>query len=808
MAHAQQEWVETTLGRMSLNDKAAQLMMAEVPARADKANKRLVRDLAKRLHVGALYFTQGIAEEQALLTNLAQESASVPLIMGCDDAFPGYLEGAPSFPDKWARACMTDSSLIAAYDQQIEQLQKELGALPLTPELPLQRTRNAQRDIELLLNRIQTGELSEAQLDSMCRIVLGYKARHGLTHEVPEVQVSGKSFRMRPDAAIDLAKQMRKEAVTVLHNYFNLLPFDTAPTDMALLSIGTPGADDTFAQTLQAQRPADRLQLTWEADTTTQAQVMEQLARYKRVVVSVTTPQLLTKNDIRFISRLRLPAPVVYVFFTPARLIRQLTPVLYASSAVVVAHSAEPDLQEHTARLLTGQATATGRISLSLAPQCQAGTGVDIVAGSQGATSVPEDHGMKSYVLQRLDALAQKGVDVHAYPGCRLLVLKDGQTIYDRGFGTHSPTDSTAVRATDLFDVAELTQPLGTLLAIMKLYDQGRLQLDDRVSAYVPQLRGTNKSSLTIRQLLLHESGLQPHVRFYLDFIDPNSVQGPYSQSWKDANHQTRVSEHGYYCSNFKFKSNLVSPRRTATHTLQMADGIWVSHHAPANLMRSLIQSELGRTGFVRSELGFLLLQQVVENISGTRLDLYLAKEFYGPMGLKHTGFNPLQRFGRQEIMPTNANDFLRRQDLCGYVQNETAACLGGVAGHAGLFSTTHEIGALVTMLMDGGLWKGKRYLSTKTCSLFTTEQSAKSRHGLGLDRPDTRRPKFSPCAPQLSAEAFGYRGFTGTQFWADPANHLVFVFLSNRLCPNGWSTLLDDMQLCKQMQEVIWATE
>lgn len=444
-------------------------------------------------------------------------------------------------------------------------------------------------------------------------------------------------------------------------------------------------------------------------------------------------------------------------------------------------------------------------MSMSIGKLFPAGTGCMIEPGMKPRKTVPEDYGMKSYVLQGIDAVARKGLEAGAYPGCRVLVWKDGLPVYDKGFGTHSDKDTTTVRSSDLFDLASLTKTTATLLAVMKLYDEGKIKLDDKVSAYLPFLRNGNKRNITIRELLFHESGLPPYIRFYLDIIDPNSVHGPYSQSWVDEWHRTQVSEHSYYCSDFKFRKGMVSDKNTPVYTLHMADGMWLNKSFKNSILQRIAKCELDGKRYVYSDLGFVLLQQVVEKVTELPMDLYLAREFYAPMGLQRTMFLPLTKFTKAEIMPTASNDFLRRQDICGYVHDETAACMGGVSGNAGLFSTAEEVAKVYQMLLNGGEFNGKRFLSEATCRLFTTEKSAISRRGLGLDKPDVSIVKRSPCAPSAPEAVYGHTGFTGTCAWVDPENKTVYVFLSNRLCPNVWNTKLGDMNIRRDIQELIY---
>ena len=248
-----------------------------------------------------------------------------------------------------------------------------------------------------------------------------------------------------------------------------------------------------------------------------------------------------------------------------------------------------------------------------------------------------------------------------------------------------------------------------------------------------------------------------------------------------------------------------MTAQQDKTHTLHVAEGMWLNNSFKNTILRTIARSSLETNRSVDSDLDFILLQQIVEHITQLPLDLYVAKEFYAPMGLQRTLFRPLEKFQKSEIMPTASNDFLRRQDLCGYVHDEAAAFLGGVAGHAGLFSTASEIAAVYQMLLDGGTWNGKRFLSEETCRLFTTEKSLVSRRGLGFDKPDVSIVKRSPCAPSAPEAVYGHSSFTGCCVWTDPGSRTVYVFLSNRLCPDVWNTKLGDMDIMTDIQELIF---
>ena len=814
------QWVDSVFAQMSQEDKMGQLVVAVFPAQADRQTKRLVRDLVKKRHIGGLQFRGGTAEEQAILTNLAQKDARIPvMVLPAGKRLADGLSDAPVFPTDEAMQCIADASLRAAFEQEAQREYRELGMADscLVPaeagEGPwledIVVTRNAQSELAKLQADLESGKLSAAELDEKCRRVLAYKYWVGLRSAQAPLQVSGMSYRIRSEAAQALAEKLKQSAVTVVSNYFDILPLTPVEGGIGVLSVGEAGRDSAFVAALRQEAgEVISLQLAGDADEATCAAMADRLQSFRRLIVNITETggyAFLRQSAIDFLLKLRVQAPVVYVMFAPQYPLLALEPAVARSSALVLAHSADPGLQKYVADVLFAKASANGRLAMGVGQTFSAGTGCDIRPGMKPGRLIPEDYGMKSYILRKVDDWAQKGVDEAAYPGCRVLVMKNGQVVYDEGFGTHSTLDTTAVRSTDLFDLADLTKPMATVLAVMKLYDEGRLKLDDKASAYLPVLRRTDKQDITVRDLLLNEAGLAPHIRFYMDAIDPRSVHGPYAQSWVDEWHKTRISEHSYFCSDFAFKKGLVSSQETSAHTMQMAEGLWLNKSFKNTLLQSIAKSELGGRRYVDSDPGFILLQQIVEKLAGLPFDLYVAREFYAPMGLLRTQFRPLSKFGKDEIMPTAFNDFLRRQDLCGYVHNEAAACLGGVAGNAGLFSTATEVGKVFQMLLNGGEWNGKRFLSEATCRLFTSERSAVDRQGLGFDRPDVSNVLRSPCAASVPASVYGYAGFTGTAVWADPDNELVYVFLSNRLCPDVWNTKLADMKISKKIQELIY---
>lgn len=398
-----------------------------------------------------------------------------------------------------------------------------------------------------------------------------------------------------------------------------------------------------------------------------------------------------------------------------------------------------------------------------------------IGSGAVITRSASNESGIDYKVLSRIENSVKKGMDAKAFPGCQVLVMKEGNVVYDACFGYYTYEKKQPVTSATLYDLASLTKTTGTLLAVMKLYDEGFIQLSDSLSHYLPFLRGTDKENITLFQLLVHESGL------------PASLNASRLLNLNDT------------------ANRLVSPVLTEYYPLQVADSFFLRADIREAAMSHLTAMPLNGKKYLYSCLNFILLKEVVEAVSHCPMDKYLDSLFYQPMGLKATTFLPLRTHKKEEIAPTLAKDNLRKNQIQGFVHDPDAAILGGVSGNAGLFSTAKEVAMVYQMLLNGGELDGRRYLSTETCQVFTTTTSNSGRRGLGFDKPDTANPRKSPCCVSAPSSVYGHTGYTGTCCWVDPTNRLVYVFLSNRTYPSDGVNKLARLNIRTNIQETIY---
>jgi beta-N-acetylhexosaminidase len=438
---------------------------------------------------------------------------------------------------------------------------------------------------------------------------------------------------------------------------------------------------------------------------------------------------------------------------------------------LVACHQDDPVTQEAAADLLEGKISAVGKLPVTV---CKYKFGDGIVKEKGPLQPSPE----KLYVIDSVvnDAITQK-----AFPGCVVLAIHDGEIIYHKAFGNYKYEPSPPVTVESIFDLASVTKVSATTVSIMRLYDQGLIDLNKKLGDYLPWVKGSNKANLQISDILLHQAGLVPFIAFYKETIDP--VTGTPNPS-------------------------IYSEKQKPGFSIRVAENIYMRDDWQDTMFQRILQSKLTQEGkYVYSDNDFIFLGKIVEQLTGMTLDQYAAKTFYEPMGMTTTGFKPRNRFPVERIVPTETETHFRRQTMQGDVHDEGASMFGGVAGHAGLFSDAYDLAMLYQMLLNGGVFNGTRYLQKQTIDLFTAYHSKASRRGYGFDKPEKdnkirRDPYPSSLASPLT---YGHTGFTGTCVWVDPQYNLVYVFLSNRVYPTRDNNKISQMLIRGKIQDAIY---
>lgn len=381
--------------------------------------------------------------------------------------------------------------------------------------------------------------------------------------------------------------------------------------------------------------------------------------------------------------------------------------------------------------------------------------------------------------INSLNVFINNCITQGVFPGCQILAAKDGEIIYKKSFGFYSYDQAQPVTDTTLYDIASVTKVAATTLAIMKLYEEGKISLNSYLKVYLPFTIGTDKENLTIRQLLLHQAGLKAWIPFYKTTID-RLTGAPRSDLYRtnpEPLFKTPVASNYFILNSYK-------------------DTIW----------NEILASTLDNKGrYVYSDLDFYFLQKVAETVSGKPIDQYVYENFYQPLGLKYTMFNPWKKGLKKQCAPTENDQYFRFQLIQGYVHDPGTAMLGGVAGHAGIFSNARELAVILQMLINGGIYRGHRYLKKATLQTFTGFNSDISRRAFGFDKPNKAKGDGGPAADLCSKTTFGHQGFTGTCAWADPETGITFIFLSNRVNPGADNNLINTLGVRTKAQTYIY---
>jgi beta-glucosidase-like glycosyl hydrolase/CubicO group peptidase (beta-lactamase class C family) len=429
--------------------------------------------------------------------------------------------------------------------------------------------------------------------------------------------------------------------------------------------------------------------------------------------------------------------------------------------------------------ILAGTNQAKGTLPVTVSPELKFGSTTQYNNYFPDVT--PESAGIDGSKLYKIDSIATDAVAKGAFPGCVVLVARKGKIAYHKAFGYTDFDKKEPVKTDMQYDLASVTKISATTVSIMKLYEEGKLDLDKTLGDYLPWTKGTNKAGIPVKEILLHQAGLIPFITFYKEIIDTvtgNPLPAYFSKT-PVTGFTTRVAEHLYLRNDWQ-------------------DSLY------ARIVRSKVT---GVGKYVYSDNDFIFLGKIVETISGLTLDAYTQKTFYEPLHMISTGFKPRDRFPVSAIAPSEVEKHFRQQFIRGDVHDEGASLFGGVAGHAGLFSNAYDLAQLYQLLLNGGKLNGVTLFKKETIDLFTAYSSDISRRGLGFDKPEkdnaTRKEPYP--SKSVSPATYGHTGFTGTCVWVDPEKELIYIFLSNRVTPTRNNNKLGQMNIRPAIQEAIY---
>ncbi|MCL1933539.1 MAG: serine hydrolase [Candidatus Azobacteroides sp.] len=656
-------------------------------------------------------------------------------------------------------------------------------------------------DFTEIKKSVESGVLNRSVIEDACRKILQYKYITGLNQYKP-IEMKGLKQRIYTDYTEWLIQKLNNEAVTLLKNNNNVIPIkESDKNKTAVLSIGV-NEEPAFAQRMALYDTFDFFRLDVNAAPDEIEQVFTQLKNYSRIICGIHTERM---NDFPELQSLAKEKEVHLCFFTTPYTLCRYEKSIASAQSVLSAYENTPNAQNAAAEVLMGGIPAKGKLPVTVSGIFEYGTGLK-TNKVRLSYQKPQEVNMDGNTLKKIASIVNEGIKNQAFPGCQILIAKDGVVVYNQSFGFFDYANTHAVQNSDVYDLASVTKTLATLPAVMKLTDTKKIALSDKISQFVPELKNTNKQNLTIRNALFHETGLPASLPFYKLLIDENSYTGPLSSGRRNLTYRTVYDTNVYMRTDFEFYPSKVSKTPQPGISKQVAENFYITDGFSQEILNEIVKTPLNKKkGYLYSDLNFVLLQKVIENCTGQPLNKFLEANFYRRLGAYSTCFLPLQRIDKQAIAPTENDEFLRNQILIGYTHDETAALMGGVSGNAGLFSNANDLAKILQMFLNFGEYGGERYLSQETVRTFTQTKSPVSRRGLGFDKPDTVHPENSPTAASAPASVYGHTGFTGTCFWVDPDNQLIYIFLSNRVYPSRTHKQLMEMKIRPRIQDIIY---
>jgi len=561
-----------------------------------------------------------------------------------------------------------------------------------------------------------------------------------------------------------LKEELVSNAITLIGDEEELIPL-AKPENLRVATLMIGNSNWTaFQNVISFYTAADHYQIGMSMNATEIESISKKLKNYDIVLIGLYPGSRLPKNKynisdaaLGFINTFRSQQKTILSIFGNPYILRYVQP---NQGPIIVAYENDETIESAAAQAIFGAKSMSGRLPIT------AGVNFPYLSGKSSRIldrlqfSDPRALGMNMEDLAIIDTITKEMTGIQAAPGAQLLAIKDNQVFIHRAIGFTTYDKSIAINTEMLYDLASITKLAATTLSIMKLYETGIIHLDSTLGHYIKELAGTDKSKLTIREVLAHRAGLHAWIPFYKSTITMNGKKP---------------------LLNSELYSETAKPGFA-----RVANNIYIDTSYWEVMWSEIAKSKWNPDKkYVYSDLGFILFAKLVKNVSGMGLDEYVSKHFYQPMGLTRLMFNPLDRFSKDKIAPTEEDQYYRSQLLIGHVHDMGAAMLGGVSGHAGLFGNAADLGKLMYMFYNGGVFNGNRYLKQETVDLFTTRYSGDTRRGLGFDMQETKLSKGMNVTRIASSSTFGHTGFTGTCAWADPECGIVYVFLSNRVHPD-----------------------
>ena len=639
---------------------------------------------------------------------------------------------------------------------------------------------NVEASMQIIIEAAKNNEDVRNRVEESCKKVLRHKYQIGLNDYKAQ-----KTERLHNDLNQNryyaLKQRLYNEAVTMLENKKEILPLKKDSNKK--IAVVTFGNDNYISVKLKENGIANTaFSISKDASDEEIRRTAKQFKSYDYVVLNIrNTSSYPSKNYgitsamINFVKELPNSTKLIFNLFGSPYALDKFSFGRNLSS-LLVGYEDNEMVANAMADILVGKISPKGKLPVSV-KKYKCGSGFEF----KGFLS-PESLSVSlidNQYIRKIDSLLIDGINQKAYPGCQVLAMKDGKIIYEGNYGKFTYEGEQTVHQDAVYDIASLTKLFASSFALMKLYDEGKLDVNSTLGDFFPFMNQSDKGNIKLIEFLTHQSGMTPWIPIYKMTCKDKCLDVNYYRESIDEEHTVRVAKNMYLSDEFKYE-----------------------------IYDTIMKSELKEKKYKYSDLGFYFVPGIVESIANQSFESYLQETFFEPLNLNHICFKPLNKHDIHNIVPTEDDKYFRNQLLCGDVHDQTAALFGGVSGHAGLFSNARDLAVMMQLLLNGGYANGTQFISEETINYFTSAPFAdnENRRGIGFDKPELDpEAKYYTPSKQSSMASYGHAGFTGTFAWADPANNLIVIFLSNRVYPTSDNNKLSKLNLRTEIHDLFY---
>ena len=620
------------------------------------------------------------------------------------------------------------------------------------------------------------GVLSEERLSFSVKKILNYKYKVGLNN-FSEVNLKNLYKDLNRPEFDALNFDLYENAITTLVNKDKIIPIKKIEKEkIAYVNLGSEKAP-IFLETLNKYANVTEI-VTDNLDS-----ALVELKDYSKVIIGYHKPDGAWKNhdlsfkELLWIDKIAKQNKTIVTFFTkPYSLLRvtNFSPI----EGLILAYQDNEFAQISAAQIVFGAKSSSGKLPVSINDDFATNEGINTIEIKRLGFGVPENVGMNSDILSKIDSIAEMAISKRMTPGIQIVIARKGTVVYQKSFGYFTYEKIDKVNNTNLYDVASLTKILATLPNLMIQYEKGKINLNTKLSSMLPVLKKTNKANITFLDVLTHQARLQPWEPFYKKTLD--SLGFPSEK---------------FYRSSF-----------SEDFPIQVSEKLFLKKNYNDTIINTIAKSDLlPKKEYKYSDFSFILMKEYLERISSKTLDEQAEDNFYSYLGANSMTYNPLKKFDVKNIVPSENDNYYRYTKIQGYVHDMGAAMQGGVSGHAGLFSNALDVAKMMQMYLQKGNYGGHEFFSEETLNDFNKCYFCKegNRRGLGFDKPQLG--SAGPTCGCVSLTSFGHTGFTGTMAWADPEKEIVYIFLSNRTYPEAKTNNLSRENIRENIQKVIY---